>query len=79
MARRRRGHRRRMPNSSVILVQIVGLGLILLMILFFRDQIAGGAGKFLDGMGASEDVQVETDERKEELGSGPGSAIEGPP
>lgn len=58
MVRRRRGRRKGSPNTSVILAQIVGLGLILVMILFFRDQIAGGAGKFLDSMGASEDVQV---------------------
>lgn len=56
MARRYRRRRSR-GSSGVQLVQIAGLGLILVMILMFRDQIGAGAGAFF-GSFDSEDVQL---------------------
>ncbi len=56
MARRRRSSRRQ-SQTGVQLVQILGLGVILLIILLFRDEVADNAGKFFGVMG-SDDVQV---------------------
>lgn len=56
MARRSR-RRRRTPNTGAHLIQILGLAVLLVMIVLFRDQIAGGAGDFFDALG-SEDVQL---------------------
>lgn len=61
MIRRRRS--RREGNSGVQLIQIIGLGLVLVMILLFRDEIAGGAGNFLGGFG-SEDVQLPEEQQR---------------
>lgn len=56
--RRTRPRRRKPPNRALQLAQIAGLVLALVMILFFRNEIASGTGKLLDVFGASEDVTV---------------------
>jgi len=58
---RRRRRRKSSRNTTLELAQIVGLGLLLLMIILFRDEIAGGAGHFLDAFGNSEDIRVGAD------------------
>lgn len=54
----RRTHRRQpRQSSSAQAIQILGLVVILVMILLFRDQIGAGAGAFFDSFD-SEDVQL---------------------
>ncbi len=57
MARRRRRRGRKRNSPGLQLVQILGLALVLVMIILFRDEIGGGAGKFFGAFG-SEDVQL---------------------
>lgn len=57
MPRRYRRRRKKPSNTGVQLIQIVGLGLILATILFFRDELADNAGKFFGVMG-SDDVRI---------------------
>lgn len=59
--RRRRRRRKRSGGTGLQLVQIVGLGVILLIILLFRDEVADNAGKFFGVMG-SDDVQITLDD-----------------
>lgn len=54
---RRSRKRRRSSTRSAELIQIVGLTLVLVMVLLFRDEIAGGAGALFDSMGP-EDVTL---------------------
>jgi hypothetical protein len=70
MARRRSRRRSRRPQTGAQLAQIIGLGLILLIILLFRDEVADGAGKFFGVMG-SDDVQVDA----KEVASGPDAGL----
>ena len=54
----RRGRRRASrATAGVQLIQIAGLGLLLVIILLFRDNIGEGAGNFFGTFG-SEDVQL---------------------
>ncbi len=54
---RRSRRRPRRQNRGTQLIQIVGLTLVLVIILLFRDEIAGGAG-VLFGDDGSSDVQL---------------------
>lgn len=58
MARRGRTRPRSKANTSVQLAQVVGLVLLLVMIILFRDKVAGTASVVLSGFD-SPDIQVE--------------------
>ena len=73
MTRRRRGRRKRV-NHSLVLVQIAMLVLALVLIMMFRGSAGKAADTFLGAFGDGEDIEV-TDERGAARRNAPSGAV----